>query len=237
MTNASTPLRDEEPLLQRFKSLESKKISPSAKTLVWQAFGVLGETLFKRYPPDLSQRKNGKRLLNLGCGEVRIPGFVNADFYRIHKLHATNRPDWMLDITRPLKCQNDYWDGIIMEHVNEHITYVANYYLFKELYRTLKSGGVLRIVVPDLDKYLQFKVRDNEEKKMNRYGSLPEAISNLTQNHAHISTWNYDLLSTVLAEVGFSHISKQNFGEGIDPDLLVDSPNHVWQSSYCEAVK
>jgi predicted SAM-dependent methyltransferase len=45
----------------------------------------------------------------------------------------------------------------------------------------MKPGGVLRIVVPDLDRYLRWNALKAVEKKMNRYSSLPEAISNLTQ--------------------------------------------------------
>ena len=75
----------------------------------------------------------------------------------------------MIDITKPLKCKSDFWDGVIIEHTNEHILYSENYDMLTELYRTMKPGGVLRIVVPDLGRYLRWKDLKAVEKKMNRY--------------------------------------------------------------------
>ena len=65
-----------------------------------------------------------------------------------------------------------------MEHTNEHILYSDNYNLLKELFRTMKPGGVIRIVVPDLDKYLEWNDLRKTVSKMGRYKSLPEAICN-----------------------------------------------------------
>ena len=100
--------------------------------------------------------------------------------------------------------------------------------MFTELLRTMKPGGVLRIVVPDLDKYLDWENLKNTVPKMNRYQSLPESISNLTQNHLHVSVWNFDLMSEVLNEVGFTNITKTSFMKGMMPELLVDAENHQW---------
>ena len=71
---------------------------------VWRAF--IGETFLKKYPPETGAPR---RLLNLGCGPRRFAGFVNADFYST-RLSAKKgrRPDWMIDIRRPLKCRSDY---------------------------------------------------------------------------------------------------------------------------------
>lgn len=221
--------------IDQFLWLESKKLQPNIKTHIWRVFATIGDKFFKKYPPKIYNED--LRLLNLGCGDVLITGFVNADFYRLQKWLSKDRCDWMLDITRPIKCHDEYWDGIILEHVNEHITYVSNYRLFQELHRTIKKGGVLRLVMPDLDTYLQYVQDGNADPKMNRYGSFAEAISNLTQNHAHVTTWNFDLLRDVLLEIGFSKVERCSFRQGSLPALLVDSPNHQWQSLYCEATK
>ena len=169
-------------------------------------------------------------------GGVLLGGFVNADFYRLHHLLKSNSADWMIDITKPLKCKHDYWDGVMIEHTNEHILYSENYDMLTELYRTMKPGGVLRIVVPDLGRYLRWDTLKRTEPKMNRYGSLPEAISNLTQNHLHISVWDFSLMAELLDDIGFSEIVESKFGDSRVKEF-VDSPNHEWQSLYLEAVK
>jgi predicted SAM-dependent methyltransferase len=224
-------------LLDRFTSLESKRVNyDGLKGYVWQLFGYLGESFFKKKPPNTAP-KSGLKLLNLGAGSVKLEGFVNADFYRLHKLLSKSRADWMLDLSKPLNCDNDYWDGVLIEHVNEHLLYSQNYLLFKELFRTLRSKGVLRIVVPDLNHYLSWNELRLNEPKMDRYKSLPEAISNLTQNHAHVSVWNKELLQEVLEDIGFVEITETGYMNGNLQELIKDSKNHQWQSLYMEAKK
>ena len=220
----------------RFLSLERTKLKPYGfKRLVWRIFAILGHHFFRRFPPNIIS-SNNKRFLNLGAGQVVLDGFVNADFYRLHQIFTSDSADWMIDITKPLKCKDDYWDGVLIEHTNEHIMYSENFDLLAELFRTMKPGGVLRIVVPDLARYLQWATLRNKEPKMNRYASLPEAISNLTQNHLHVSVWDFDLMSELLEEVGFAEIRESSLGDSCVPEF-VDSPNHEWQSLYIEAKK
>ncbi|MEQ9008602.1 MAG: hypothetical protein RLP12_12005 [Ekhidna sp.] len=223
----------------RFLGLEKTRHSLTGfKKLIWDLFSMLGDTFFKSPPPvSPPEIYHGLKLLNLGAGAVKLEGFVNADFYRLHKIWSPDRPDWMLDITKPICCPDNYWDGVLIEHTNEHILYSQNYDLFSELYRTLKPNSIVRIVVPDLDKYLDWSDLRKAEPKMNRYASLPEAISNLAQNHAHVSVWNFQLLKDMLTEIGFIDVRRMNFLEGNMPELLKDSPRHVWQSVYLEAKK
>ena len=220
-----------------FEKLERKKVSHNWINYVWKLFSFLGEKFYKKYPP-LRIHPSGNSYLNLGAGGEIKNGFVNADFYRFNKLYSNQRSEWFLDITKNLKCYNSYWDGIYLSHVNEHLTYIQNYKLFLELFRIIKPGCILRIIIPDLDTYLSWENKITDCKnKMNRYGSLPEAISNLTQNHQHISIWNYNLLKDVLTEIGFSKVSKVSFNVGEDKNLLIDNQDKEWESFYCEAIK
>ena len=223
-------------MLERFKSLETPRLyTHGFSPFIWRIFARVGGWFFKFYPP--TKNNSSKKLLNLGAGSVKLENFVNADFYRLHKIWSSSKADWMLDITKPMKCRDNYWDGIIMEHTNEHILYSANYKMFQELFRTMKPQATLRIVVPDLDKYLEWGELKSTVPKMNRYHSLPEAISNLTQNHLHVSVWNFSLMKEVLEDIGFVDVTKLSFRNGRMKELLVDSPNHEWQSLYLEAVK
>ncbi|GAB1268581.1 hypothetical protein NBRC116493_18340 [Aurantivibrio infirmus] len=227
-------MKKHDELKARFEKLEGTRIAPfGLKRFLWRIFGRLGNTFFKKYPPT-AETTSGRVLLNLGAGGNLVPGFVNADFYRLHKIFSMNRSDWMLDITKPFKCKSKYWDGVFIEHTNEHISYSQNLVMLSEVFRTLKPGGTLRIVVPDLDKYLEWGLLRKSEVKMNRYASLPEAISNLTQNHLHMSVWNFDLLREVLSSIGFVDIVKSQFG-GSCIEEFTDRPNHKWQSLYLEA--
>ena len=224
-------------MFERFKIIEKTRLYSHGFTpFVWRVFGKIGNKFFKSYPPKKGA-SHEKNLLNLGSGGNSLEAFVNADFYRLHKVWSKDKADWMLDITKPIKCFDNYWDGVLIEHTNEHILYSDNYNMLSELFRTLKPGGVLRIIVPDLDIYLDWKNQKESVPKMSRYHSHAEAICNLTQNHMHVSVWNFDLMREVLDTIGFCSITKTSYMKGVMPELLVDSENHQWQSLYIEAKK
>jgi len=225
-------------MMKRFGDLEKRRINCSIKSYLWVWSGIIGNIFFSRSVPE-KITENSKNLLNLGCGSRHLDGWVNADFYRLHNLiwNRKSLPNWMLDLTKPLKCNSDYWDGVLLEHTNEHLSYTQNLLLFKEVFRTLKPGGVLRVIVPDLDRDLQWNEVRSQEPKMARYYSLAEAVSNLTQNHLHIAVWNFDLLVEVLKEAGFSDVNRSEYGNTYLPEMNVDMENHKWESLYVEAHK
>lgn len=223
-------------MIKRFLELEKRIVKPyGLKRFIWRLFGRIGHAFFRFYPPEVIS-SSGKKLLNLGAGPSLQNEFVNADFYRLHHLLKRNSANWMLDITRPLKCKDNYWDGVYLSHVNEHITFSDNYKLLMEIFRVMKAKATLRLVIPDLDTYLNWNEIRKLEPKMNRYKSLPEAISNLAQNHDHISIWNFDLMEEVLVNVGFINIRKAAFADSEIVEFK-DLPNHKWQSFYLEANK
>lgn len=220
---------------ERFYNLEKRRLYYGFKPFLWSLFGRIGNSFFRREAPACE----GESFLNLACGDRRIKGWINADFYRLHNLlwQRNQLPDWFVDLTKPLKCKDNYWDGIVIEHANEHLLYSQNLRLFREVLRILKPGGVLRIVVPDIDRYLDWKNLRMVEPKMARYGSLAEAISNVTQNHAHASVWNEALLAEVLNKVGFVDVQKKEYKVSSRPLMAIDAEGHRWESLYMEASK
>jgi SAM-dependent methyltransferase len=222
----------------RFCTLETPRLEAGVKAMFWRASGWLGHHLWRQSAPD-ARTASGKRLLNLGCGAKHHSGWVNADFYRpTHLLGASGRPDWMLDLTRPFRCDADYWDGVSLEHVNEHLLYSENLALLREVHRTLKPGGTLRVAVPSLGRYLNWMELRGQVPKMARYGSLPEATSNLTQNHAHRSVLDGPLLCELLEQLGFIGVAERGFREGQELELAAaDGESHSWESVYVEARK
>lgn len=222
----------------RFAALETPRLEGGWKATLWRLCGWLGDRAWRKAPPD-TRTASGKRLLNLGCGARHHTGWVNADFYRPQQLLGrAGGPDWMLDLTKPFRCADDHWDGVALEHVNEHLLYSQNLALFREVFRVLRPGGVLRVAVPDLGRYLRWEWLRADVPKMARYGSLPEAVSNLTQNHAHRSVWDGALLRELLEGVGFVDAREVTFREGADAELAaVDGESHRWESVYVEARK
>ena len=46
--------------------------------------------------------------------------------------------------------------------------------------------------------------------------------------------YDFEALAFILSEVGFERISKQQYGEGSDPKLLIDTDFRAYESIYIE---
>lgn len=189
---------------------------------------IAARFLTRRVPATASQ----PRLLNLGCGPVRYPEWVNADFYTFGWiLHGFSRPEWVMDATKPWKCPDNYWDGIFTEHVLEHLSYKDAIFAIGECYGTLKPGAWLRISVPDIDKFIGF------EHLKDKYQRRPVAVSVAAQHFEHRSVWDVSLMMEVVAECGFTNIREIEFGCGTDEKLIKDQEVRREESLYVEAQK
>jgi predicted SAM-dependent methyltransferase len=106
--------------------------------------------------------------LNLGCGPVQPPGWVNVDGSNRAWLATRLRPiDRALtalrllprtefgptttygNISRRLKWADATADAVYMGEVLEHFTREDGEKLLRECHRVLRPGGVLRVRVPD----------------------------------------------------------------------------------------
>ncbi len=83
--------------------------------------------------------------LNLGCGNTRIPGFVNVDCV------AVCHPDMVVNLeSTPWPWESDSVDEIKLIHVLEHLGQATEVFLsiIREMYRVCRDGAVIEIVVP-----------------------------------------------------------------------------------------
>lgn len=194
---------------------------------------LIGRWFLQKKAPRLPSEP---QLLNLGCGDRAYPDFINADFFRIRSEH---RPKnfWMVDLRYPLPCEAGHWDGIFTEHTLEHLYPSQALALLREAYRTLKPGGWLRVVVPDLGRYVQYYNGQSPDPLFERWPLRAEALRNLSQRHFHLSLWDAALLDHYLRRAGFTQTAERQAGQGADARLLKDSANRQWESLYMEARK
>lgn len=79
--------------------------------------------------------------LNLGCGNKYLEGYINCDISR------QVRADRYFDLNEfPYPFPDNYADEILMDNVLEHLNDIPA--VMKELFRILKPGGRLKIIVP-----------------------------------------------------------------------------------------
>ena len=85
---------------------------------------------------------NGLKL-NLGCGEKRIPGYINVDKF--------GSPDLKHDLESfPWPWETNSVSDIVLIHVLEHLGKDVEIYfgIFKEMYRICNHGAKIKIIVP-----------------------------------------------------------------------------------------
>jgi predicted SAM-dependent methyltransferase len=185
----------------------------------------------------------GPVFLNVGGGLDQFPGFVTVDFFGTPGAFCA-------DLRFPLQIPNASVDGIFTEHALEHFSYEQAENLLLECQRVMKPGATIRVVVPDIGLYAAAYAAKNQawfsawEREVlhprGRTLATPAmAISFVTQEYGHRSTWDAATLFHFLRKAGFAEFQCQRFGEGRDPMLLRDKADadRVDTSVVVEAVK
>lgn len=88
---------------------------------------------------------SGLGLLNVGCGSTFHPRWVNVDF------NAASTGVIACDIREGLPFADGAFQACYSSHVLEHLTPAEAARLLREMHRVLVPGGVVRVVVPDLE--------------------------------------------------------------------------------------
>jgi predicted SAM-dependent methyltransferase len=178
--------------------------------------------------------------VNVGAGPFGKEGWVNIDMFRMKNITIT------YDCRKKLPFTDDSVSRIRSEHVFEHLDRVDEAPKFlNECYRCLKTGGVLRIVVPDLELFVHaYCSGDPEEWKKIGYDLSnaswgPMEILNHTfrQNGEHKFGYDFETLRKTVSVAGFARIEKMSWGRSLDHSLEDDLENHRPYSLYVDCVK
>lgn len=188
-------------------------------------------------------RKQKDLSVNIGAGPFGKQGWVNVDMYRMKNITL------LYDCRRKLPFQNNTVRRIRCEHVFEHLDRRDEVPKFlRECLRTLQPGGALRIVVPDLQLFINAYVSGGNEQWRKLGFDLenlpwgletPMDILNHTfrQNGEHKFGYDFYTLKRTLQEAGFEKIHKMTWGESVDEELTDDLVNHRPYSLYVDCVK
>lgn len=84
------------------------------------------------------------KLVNIGCGSVYHPDWINLDLHPSKNVKYHN-------IKKRLPFKANSVDVIYHSHVLEHFTKEEGECFITDCYRILKNGGIMRVVVPDLE--------------------------------------------------------------------------------------
>lgn len=143
--------------------------------------------------------------LNLGCGHVKIEGFVNID------VNPDVKPDLVGDITKSLPYANDSVSEIWLIHVIEHIQKKYHIPLYMEMNRILKKNGIIVMAYPEFVKCAMNYVTNKKGKRdfweMTVYGRQN------TPSDFHVSLMDSSLLVPQLISMGFGVTTQPQEGD------------------------
>lgn len=192
--------------------------------------------------------------LNVGCGGAwHVEGWFGIDQRSTAEVwqRAAELQYLDVDIKEGLPFPTNSVDVIFCSHALEHFTYEEGVFVLFEMYRVLKIGAPLCLVLPDMDLYISAYVNRDAE-----YLTTPEIIGGTPRgnfadnflmnffsdpkfnNTCHKYSYNLENLSHRLETVGFAEIQRVDYHDfSYWPELNTDefrSPiKHIERFSLC----
>jgi predicted SAM-dependent methyltransferase len=187
-------------------------------------------------------RRRRDLLVNVACGPYVLADFVNLDLFPCR----SEVVGW--DCRRSLPLADGSAGGIRVEHFVEHLEPREELPEFlRDSFRILRPGGVLRIVVPDAERYLPAYCGP-DRSGFHELGVPDPFPSDLPTrmdviNHVfhqwHEHRWGYDFeaLAHRLRSAGFDRVERSEYKVSRRAELAQDRDEHAPYSLYVEAIK
>jgi predicted SAM-dependent methyltransferase len=138
-----------------------------------------------------------------------------------------------LNVTKGLPWPDGSVEAIYSSHMLEHLDQAKAQQLLQECHRVLTTGGIIRIVVPDLLRIAMSYMRDKERghavaanQFLNELYLTPEfkgsrlhAVAMRKLHAPHRWMYDYESMAELLLSLGFTDIVREEYREGTCPDL------------------
>ncbi len=185
------------------------------------------------------QKLDHNQYIQYGCGWSAPNGWRNFDasptlrFERlplIGKMYTKNHARFPEnveygDIVKGLPVSTESCAAVYCSHVLEHLSLEDFRKALLNTQRILKSGGVFRLVLPDLEnsinKYIKCRSHDaaltfmketslGQERRMRAFKGV---VFSLLGNSQHLWMWDYKSIEIELGNAGFRNIRRAQFGD------------------------
>ena len=172
--------------------------------------------------------------INIGCGKFPRPGWINVD----NKV----RPgvECVADLRADLPFRDASVDYAVAIHVLPHIRLDALAPALARIRRVLKSGGVLRLALPDLERAIAAYTGGDTG-----YFAIPDTrwrspgaklVAEIVWHNDIATPFTYDLAAEVLEKAGFVNIVRCAFRKTASPFReIVECDNRERESFFVEA--
>lgn len=177
---------------------------------------------------------------NLGCGTHIYPEFLNIGYWQhftedcIYKdLNGTQNTYMMnRDLRNGIPARDNSLQLVYHSHMLEHLSYTDGIVFLRECHRVLEPGGVMRVLVPDLELWINAYVSNNkfffeEYRKVldpNIYVTKASIFMGMLHNHEHKSGYDFESLEWVLKSVGFTDVNRTLYADGSVDNLQTIEP-------------
>jgi predicted SAM-dependent methyltransferase len=171
--------------------------------------------------------------VQFGCGKNKLIGWENYDKE--------------IDISKHLPFSDCAVNNIFIEHCLEHVSQNDSLVFLDEAYRVLKYGGVIRVVVPSLEKVAEKMTTQYCDYIKNRGwsdGSREGTLRAMMTCHGHKGWWTYRLLELSLSVAGFQterctmYKSRHKMLRGIEGHAKIIGEDFAEiESIICEGIK
>ena len=156
-------------------------------------------------PPPIYPSNNSPGLkIHLGPGEINLQGWINIDARQFSHTHLK---------TNALNLK-EFSDGSVSEiylcHVLEHFSFQESQDLLNTFYTKLKSGGVLKVSVPDFSALV--KIYNNNNNNLEDVKNALMGGQDYEYNF-HKSVYNIKFLKTLFKDAGFENLQEWNTSE------------------------
>ncbi|HEY7292955.1 MAG TPA: hypothetical protein VH583_24165 [Vicinamibacterales bacterium] len=190
------------------------------------------------------RRLHGSRnvLVNVACGPQVLAGFLNIDLLPASPAVIA----W--DCRRSVPVGDGAAVGIRVEQFVEHLETREELPAFlTDCRRALAHAGVLRIIVPDGERYLRAYCAPDDAgfRSLAVPDPFPDDLPTrmdvinhvFHQWHEHRWAYDFETLSRRLTDAGFSRVVRSAYRQSLVPQLANDRDVHAPYSLYVEAVK
>jgi len=218
----------------------------------------------------MEMNKNGI-CLNIGCWIDVAEGWENIDaspYVKISKipligsrvLSAIGAPTFPKsikhgDLLKGLNLQPESCELIFASHVLEHLSLADFDVALKNIYLYLQPGGILRIIVPDLEKYVKTYLTQRSDNSLSSKAAhkfmhnsflgntgsritIKERLKELFSNSRHQWMWDEPSLTEALTKHGFKNIRRCEYGDWSNPKFgTVERKDRHGDAICIEAIK
>jgi len=161
---------------------------------------------------------DGVKKLHVGAGGSYLEGWLNVDLEPLDKRIA------YMDAAGDYPLPDNSIEYVYCEHLFEHLSFLQQMKMLKEILRVLKPGGVFRVATPNLDailatlsdktefskEYIDWAVKTYVPQVVDQLGEAAKdevfVINNYFYNWGHQCIHNKRTLFLLLQKAGFRNI-------------------------------